>query len=237
MSILYLVASPIGNLEDISFRALKTLESVPVIFCEDTRVSQKLLNHYQIKDKRLISFNQENERKREREILALLDEGNDLAILSDAGTPLISDPGASIVKAIYQSAHQLISIPGASALTVALSLCPFDTSRFTYEGFLPHGPKQRRRILKKLINEERAIVIFESPHRIIKTLIDIENILPEREIFLARELSKKFESKYYGSAHTVRERLIEEFPKDILGEIVLLIGPKPCTEGNIDPTD
>lgn len=224
MSKLYIVATPIGNLGDITNRAIETLKSVNTIFCEDTRMTVKLVNHFELGSTKLISFNKESEDKKLSQVLGLLDAGEDLALVSDAGTPLISDPGYGLVKAIYESNHELIPIPGASSLTTALSVCPIDTTRYVYEGFLPHGPKQRRRVLREIQEEKRAIVFFESPHRIKKTLEDIKTIFGEEtEVFLARELTKKFEQKYYGLVDEVKEALISQFPKDVQGEFVLVI--------------
>jgi 16S rRNA (cytidine1402-2'-O)-methyltransferase len=237
MAKLYIVATPIGNLEDITLRALRVLrEEVACIFCEDTRVSAKLLNHYQITGKELLSCNQENEEKRITLLMSRLDAGLNVAFLSDAGTPLLSDPGFLMVKALRMrntesansrlQVHELIPLPGASALTAALSVTDIDTARFVFEGFLPHGPKQRRRVLKKLIEEERPIIFFESPHRLLKTLKDIKDILGDRKIFLARELTKKFEQFYSGSISEAQEILDCQFPGgDLLGEFVLIIGP------------
>lgn len=259
MSHLYIIPTPIGNLEDITLRALRVLrEEVDHIFCEDTRVTIKLLNHYEIKDKKLTSCNKENEAKRVVQILDLLDQGKNVALLSDAGTPLISDPGFAIVSAIHQHndelgidanplhprdlSHQIVPLPGASSLTTTLSVCPMDTSRFIFEGFLPHGPKQRRRVLRALFKETmntieaesklRPIVFFESPHRILKTLEDIQNVFYsddlslKLEVFIAREISKKFEEFYYGSPEELLAQLKEQFPKDVQGEFVLLLGFK-----------
>ncbi len=228
MPAFYLIASPIGNLEDLSFRALRILKWVNTIFCEDTRVSMKLLNHYEISGKRLISCNDENEASRVKLLRELLDAGEDIALLSDAGTPSISDPGYKLVAAL-SGQYTVVPIPGASALTTALSVCPIDTQRFVFEGFLPHGPKQRRRVLRNIAEERaagfsRPIVFFESPHRLMKTLVDIENIFGgETEIFIARELTKKFEQFYHGTVTQVRKQLAEQFPEDIQGELVLVL--------------
>ena len=224
MSTLYVVSTPIGNLGDITSRAIKTLKSVNTIFCEDTRVSVKLINYFELGSKKLISFNKETEIRKIDQVLSRLDDGEDIVLISDAGTPLVSDPGFELVKAIYQTEHQLIPIPGASSVTAALSVCPINTERYVYEGFLPHGPKQRRRILRDIQEEKRPIVFFESPHRIKKTLEDIKTIFGEEtEVFLARELTKKFEQKYYGLVAEVIEALTEQFPKDVQGEFVLVM--------------
>lgn len=232
MSILYVVATPIGNLEDMSLRALRILREVGTIFCEDTRVSLKLLSHYEIEHKKLVSLNKENEEKRATELLKILDSGEDIALVSDAGTPLISDPGAYISKLIHETTnHQLVPIPGPSSLSSLLSISPIDCSRFTFEGFLPHGPKQRRRVLKrlqeniiKLEDNNYPLVFFESPHRILKTLEDIKNIFGESsQVFIARELTKKFEQHYYGSVIDILAQLEQQFPKDVQGEFVLIL--------------
>lgn len=223
MSKLYVVATPIGNLGDITERSIKILESVNTILCEDTRVTVKLINHLGLEGKKLISFNKESESKKISMVMDLL-EREDIALVSDAGTPLVSDPGFELVQSIYNSEHEIEPIPGASSLTSALSVCPIDTTRYIYEGFLPHGPKQRRRILRELKEEKRAIVFFESPHRIKKCLEDIANIFGEEtQVFLARELTKKFEQKYFGPVLEIKSQLEEQFPKDVQGEFVMII--------------
>ncbi len=224
MSNLYIIATPIGNLEDITLRALRILKEVDIVYCEDTRVSSKLFHHYEIELKKIISYNKDNEAKKIAEIINHLDRGSDLALLSDAGTPLISDPGALLVQALFVTEHKLIPIPGASSLITALSVVPFDCSRFIFEGFLPHGPKQRRRILRQLVTEPYPLVLFESPHRISKTLADIENIFgSDRKVFLARELTKKFEQLYYSTSAHLINILTEQFTDKPQGEFVLVI--------------
>jgi 16S rRNA (cytidine1402-2'-O)-methyltransferase len=225
MNTLFIVASPIGNLKDISQRAIDTLQSVNTIFCEDTRVSIKLLNALKIEGKKLISLNKDNESAKIHKVLEILSQENTI-LISDAGTPLISDPGAKVLETIYAAGHKVSPIPGASALTSFLSICPIDFTGFIFEGFLPHGPKQRRRVLKKLYeaDTQRPIVFFESPHRIKKTLVDIEKIFSaDTKIFMARELTKLFEQSYYGDINTVIEELENQFSKDVQGEFVFLI--------------
>jgi 16S rRNA (cytidine1402-2'-O)-methyltransferase len=225
MSTLYIVASPIGNLGDISQRAIETLKSVNTIFAEDTRVTSKILNHFEIQGKKLTSLNKDNEQRRINQVLEVLAK-EDTVLISDAGTPLISDPGALLLKDIYKEGHMVSPIPGASALTAFLSICPLDSTGFIFEAFLPHGPKQRRRVLKKLIEEnlKRPIVFFESPHRIKKTLEDIKTLYSEDiEIFIARELTKIYEQTYFGPIGEVLNQLQEQFPKDVQGEFVLMI--------------
>jgi len=225
MANLYIIATPIGNLEDFSFRALRILkDQVKTLYCEDTRITMRLLAHYKIEDKKLISLNKFNEEQKSKEIINRLDLGQDLAIVSDAGSPLISDPGSPLMQIVYQTEHKVIPIPGPSALTSALSVCPLDIGRFVFEGFLPHGPKQRRRILRHLLSEERAIVFFESPHRLLKSLEDMINIFgAERRIFIARELTKKFEQLYFASLQEAQSQLQSQFPDQVQGEFVLVL--------------
>lgn len=229
MSNLYIVASPIGNLGDISKRAVETLQSVNTIFAEDTRVTSKLLNHLEISGKKLISINKDNEEKKLDQVLKIL-ESQDAVLISDAGTPLVSDPGSILLKEIYAQGHKAVPVPGASALTAFLSICPLDSTGFIFEAFLPHGPKQRRRVLKKLLENDshRPIIFFESPHRIKRTLEDIKNIFSEEtKVFMARELTKIYEQSYFGSILEISESLEEQFPKDVQGEFVLMIKTNP----------
>ena len=226
MSTLFIVASPIGNLKDISNRAILTLQSVNTIFAEDTRVTSKLLNHFEISGKKLVSINKDNEAQRFNQVLDVLAQ-EDTVLISDAGTPLISDPGSLLLQKVYEAGYKVSPIPGASALSAFLSICPLDFTGFIFEGFLPHGPKQRRRVLKKLLEEDKArpLVFFESPHRIKKTLEDIKNIFADNEpkVFVARELTKIYEQSYLGSAQEVLAELEEQFPKDVQGEFVFIL--------------
>ncbi len=229
MASLYVIATPIGNLEDITLRALRVLkEEVNTIYCEDTRVTSKLLNYYQITDKKLISFNNENESSRIREIKQRLKEGENIAICSDAGTPLLSDPGAALMQSVLgierSASNHIVPIPGASSLTTTLSVCPINTERFVFEGFLPQSPQKRRRVLRELLSETRPIIIFESPHRIFKCLHDIQTILgPGTEVFVARELTKKFEQFYFATVTEVLLEIEEQFPKEVQGEFVVVM--------------
>ena len=233
MSNLYIVSTPIGNLEDITLRALRILKEVPVIYCEDTRVSLRLLNHYQIEGKKLVSFNKENEGNRIFGLLKTLDAGEDIALISDAGTPLVSDPGYELIKKIFEDGkHTVIPIPGASSLTAVLSSCPINCERFIFEGFFPHGPKQRRRVLKRLVeSNEYPIVFFESPHRLVKTLEDIKNIFgPERKVFIAREITKKFEQFYFATIEELCGAINKQFIENVQGELVLVLDIKFALE-------
>ncbi len=225
MNTFYIVASPIGNLGDITKRAIDTLQSVNTIYAEDTRMTVKILNHFGIPGKKLISLNKENEESRLSQVLETLAR-EDTVLISDAGTPLISDPGSFLLKSVYEAGHKVSPIPGASSLTAFLSICPLDFTGFIFEAFLPHGPKQRRRVLKRLFEEgtHRPIVFFESPHRIKKTLEDIKNIFSvETEVFLARELTKIYEQSYCGKIEHVLQELEKQFPKDVQGEFVFMI--------------
>jgi 16S rRNA C1402 (ribose-2'-O) methylase RsmI len=211
MSKLYIIATPIGNLEDLSVRALRILKEVKIIFCEDTRVSTKLFKHFELGNKKLISCHKDNEKSKSAEVLRYLDAGEDLALISDAGTPLISDPGSEVLKAIYETNHHtVVPIPGPSALAATLSVCPLDTTRFVFEGFLPHGSKQKRRVLRELASEKRSIVIFESPRRIAGTIKDIENIIFNQNVeevedidnsnlAVTKDLDKVIDSNHYPS--------------------------------------
>jgi 16S rRNA (cytidine1402-2'-O)-methyltransferase len=246
---LYLIATPIGNLEDITLRALRHLREADLIYSEDTRVSMKLLNHFEITGKKLISCNKENEFRRTAEIKSSLTEGKNIVLISDAGTPLISDPGSLILQELWGLSEEsfihenrtphVIPVGGISSLTSALSACPLDTSRFVFEGFLPHGGKQRRRVLKRLLNEERPIVFFESPHRVIDTLEDLEKLFnteaetvadqeklfPENTslVFIAREMTKLHEDFFLGAPIAAIKWLQDKFPTGkIQGEFVLI---------------
>lgn len=254
---LYLIATPIGNLDDITLRALKHLREADVIYCEDTRVSMKLLSHFEITGKRLVSCNKENEHRRIEEIKAYLAEGKNIALISDAGTPLVSDPGSLILQELWGATDsrfehentlpEIVPIGGISSLTSALSACPIDTSRFVFEGFLPHGGKQRRRVLKRLLEEERAMVFFESPHRVMDTLEDFEKLFcSESEdyenaeigvqrhspvIFIAREMTKMYEDFFFGTVKQAQQWLQDKFPNGkIQGEFVLIFKYAFCHE-------
>jgi 16S rRNA (cytidine1402-2'-O)-methyltransferase len=243
---LYLIATPIGNLEDITLRALRHLREADLIYSEDTRVSIKLLNHFEITGKKLISCNKENEFRRIAEIKSSLAEDKNIVLISDAGTPLISDPGSLILQELWGLSEEsfihenrtppVIPIGGISSLTSALSACPLDTSRFVFEGFLPHGGKQRRRVLKKLLNEERPIVFFESPHRVIDTLEDLEKLFNAETkntslVFIAREMTKLHEDFFLGTPIQAVTWLQDKFPTGkIQGEFVLIFKHAFCNE-------
>ena len=190
--VLYIVATPIGNLRDITFRAIDVLSAVDIIACEDTRRTQILLTKYEIK-KPLVSYFEYNKLKRIDFIIRSLKKGKSIALVSDAGTPGISDPGASLIKKAIDEGIKVEAIPGASAVLTALTVSGCPTHKFTYVGFLPVKSGARKKALRELKAEEKTVVIYESPHRLIKTLLAIKEVFGNNNIVIARELTKKFE--------------------------------------------
>jgi 16S rRNA (cytidine1402-2'-O)-methyltransferase len=223
---LYIVATPIGNLEDITLRAIDTLKSVDVIFCEDTRVTRKLLDRYEIKNN-LDSYHQHSDNRKVNQIIELLKQGKNIAYVSDAGTPGISDPIGKLVESIteeFPDDNLIESIPGASALTVALSLSGFNADNFVFLGFLPHK-KGKETLLKEIIASKRTIAFFESTHRILKSLDKLNDLgfQKDRKVVICRELTKKFESIYRGNL----EKVINDLKNDVTkGEFVVVIKGK-----------
>ncbi len=218
---LFIVATPIGNLKDITNRALETLKSVDCILCEDTRVTQNLLHHFEIKTPTL-SYHHHSGTEKMQEIRALLEEGKNLALVSDAGTPGISDPGNILIEFLTTSEkhHQVdvVPIPGVSALTTALSVSGFATDKFIFLGFPPHKNK-RQQFFKQVAESVYTVVFFESNHRIKKALDNLGAVLdPQRKIFVARELTKKFETLYRGTISELKTLNISE-----KGEFVLVV--------------
>ncbi|MCQ9626263.1 MAG: 16S rRNA (cytidine(1402)-2'-O)-methyltransferase [Cetobacterium sp.] len=215
---LYIVATPIGNLDDITLRAIKTFEEVDFVFAEDTRVTKKLLNHLGI-EKIVYRYDEHTKMHQVSNIANMLENGNKIALVTDAGTPCISDPGFEVVDEALKRGIKVIPIPGPSAMTAAASVAGISTRRFCFEGFLPKK-KGRQTLLKSLATEERTIVIFESPHRIEKTLRDIETFIGIREVVIVREITKIYEEILRGTT----TELIEKLSKNpVKGEIVLLI--------------
>lgn len=215
---LYIVATPIGNLEDMTFRAIRTLKEVNYIFAEDTRVTRKLLNHYEIENT-VYRYDEHTKMHQIANIINLLKEGKEIALVTDAGTPCMSDPGYELVDAAHNEGIKVVPIPGASALTAAASAAGITMRRFCFEGFLPKK-KGRQTLLKALSEEERTIVIYESPFRIEKTLRDIEQFMGVKEVVIIREITKIYEEVLRGTT----TELIEKLAKNpIKGEIVLLI--------------
>ena len=219
MSKLFVVPTPIGNLKDITFRAVEILNQVDIILAEDTRTSSKLLNHYNI-DTPMQSYHMYNEHKILNKIIDLLNQGNDLALISDAGTPGISDPGFLLVRSCVENNIQVECLPGPTALIPALINSGFPTDKFIFEGFLP-VKKGRQTRLKFLANENRTIVLYESPHKLVKTLADISNFFRDDvQISVSRELSKIFEQTLRGTPLEIIKHFESNKPK---GEIVITI--------------
>ncbi len=219
---LYVIATPIGNLEDITFRAVRILrDAADVIACEDTRQTQKLLDHYGIR-KPLLSYHDHNEAARTPELIERLLRGESVALASDAGTPLISDPGYRIVVSAIQSGVPVVPIPGASAILSALSACGLPTDQFRFIGFLPTKTMARRKALQELSGERASVVLYESPHRVLEALSDMAELLGTRRIVVARELTKIHEEFLRGSAAQIAALLAER--GSVKGEITIVIG-------------
>src|SRR5690242_19063870 len=219
---LYVVATPIGNLEDISFRAVRVLKEVELIACEDTRQTQKLLNHYGIATK-AISYHEHNESERAAELKSQFDRGSRIALVTDAGMPGISDPGYRLVSVAIEQGVPVIPIPGAAAFVSALVASGLPTDSFRFHGFLPAKTGQRRQQLEGIRNSELTEVFYEAPHRILEAMEDISQILgPDRHVVIARELTKLHEEFLRGGAKEVLEKLSAR--GEVKGEITLLIG-------------
>lgn len=233
MAFLYIVATPIGNLEDLTFRAVRILKEVDLILCEDTRRTKKLLDYYQIGTP-VLSYHQHSKFKKIDYITNLLKEGKNLAFVSDAGTPGISDPGNQLIACILRSTREqdlpglsqqdsmikIIPVPGASALICAASISGLPMDKFLFLGFLP-TKKKRKKFFEDIIKSKYPIIFYESPHRIIKTLKELDSLVNDREAVVCRELTKKFETIYRGKI----EKIIERLEKDkVQGEFVVILG-------------
>ena len=218
---LFIVATPIGNLEDITLRALRVLKEVDLIACEDTRKTRKLLSHYEISKKKLVSFFEANETKRVPEILAHLSQGKNAALVSNAGTPGISDPGYRLVERLVQEDIPISIIPGPCALVSALVISGLPTDSFFFKGFLPRRPGRKKKELQGLKDYKSTIILYESPYRLKKTLLDIKEILGERRVAVVKELTKKFEHVYRGSTSEVLEAIDNE--EVLKGEYVIMV--------------
>lgn len=216
---LYIVGTPIGNLDDITIRAINTLKKVDVILAEDTRQTLKLLNHFEI-SKHMISYHRHNEDEKIQKVVEFLDKGKSLALVSDAGMPIISDPGQNLVKYLVENNYKIEVIPGVTALITALVKSGIDSTRFTFEGFLSVNKKQRKERLKSLEKETRTMVFYEAPHKILATLKDMYEYFGNRGICIARELTKLHEDFRY----TNLEEAIQDIQTNgIKGELVLII--------------
>jgi len=221
MANLFIVATPIGNLEDLSFRALRILKEADLILCEDTRVTKKLLEHYQIKTP-LMSYHQHSRLQKVNYILELLKKGKNLALVSDAGTPGVSDPGNKLVKEVVENLAEeikIIPIPGPSATITLASISGLAMDKFLFLGF-PPAKKRRKKFFEEIKNSRQPVIFYESPYRIIRTLNDLRNIEPELKVVVGRELTKKFETVYRGKIEEV-QRKIES--NEVKGEFVVLI--------------
>jgi len=222
MSKLFIVPTPIGNLKDITIRAIDTLQAVDIIYAEDTRTSFKLLNHYEISTP-MQSFHMHNEHAKINNIISSFKQGNTAAIISDAGTPGISDPGFSLVRACVENDIEVECLPGATALIPALINSGFPCEKFSFEGFLP-AKKGRTKRLKEIVTQEKTMIFYESPHRLIKTLKDFsEYFTGENQVSVSREISKKFEETIRGTLLQVIDHFEKNKPK---GEFVIVLSTK-----------
>lgn len=229
--ILYIVATPIGNLQDITQRALETFTQVDLIAAEDTRHSGLLLNHYGIK-KPFFALHDHNEQQKADLLVEKLQQGTNIALISDAGTPLISDPGFHLVRKCRQAGLKVVPLPGACAAITALCASGIASDRFCFEGFLPAKPKARKDKLQNIAEEDRTLIFYESTHRILDSLEDIETVLgADRYIVLAREITKTWETISGDTVTNLRQWLTED-PNRTKGEMVLIIEGKPKTEEN-----
>tara|TARA_B100001173_G_scaffold65980_1_gene55830 strand:+ start:210 stop:1046 length:837 start_codon:yes stop_codon:yes gene_type:complete len=222
---LYLVATPIGNLDDITFRAVEILKKVDIVACEDTRKTSTLLSHFKIK-KKLVSLHQHNEKNKTDFLINQLLNGNSIAFVSDAGTPAISDPGAFLVKQALEQKIKVSPIPGPSSITSAFSVSGIQTTQFKFYGFLPNTSGKCKKVLEEIYNQNLPTIIFESPHRILKTLFLIKNIFGSSyKLFIARELTKVYETIYKDNIVSIIERL-ESHPEEQKGEFVIIFNGK-----------
>ena len=216
---LYIVPTPIGNLEDMTFRAVRVLKEVDLIAAEDTRHTQVLLNHYDIRTA-VTSYHEHNERGKARELVEQLRQGRSIALLSDAGTPMISDPGYRLVVEAIRAGVQVIPLPGPSAVTAALSAAGLPTDRFDFEGFLPAKKSERRTALEALKKDTKTLIFYEAPHRLKETLADMAEIFGDREVAIGREISKVHEEFLRGA---LREILATVEQQTVRGEITLVV--------------
>lgn len=223
---LYLCATPIGNLEDMTFRAVRTLKEADLIAAEDTRNSIKLLNHFEIRTP-MTSYHEYNKIEKGRKLTDLLLEGKNIALITDAGTPGISDPGEELVKMCHEAGVTVTAVPGAAACVTALTISGLPTRRFAFEAFLPSDKKERRDVLEELKDETRTIVLYEAPHRLVKTLEEIRETLGDRQVSVCRELTKKHETVYQS---TLGEACTYYQSHEPRGECVLVIQAKSREE-------
>lgn len=219
---LYLCATPIGNLEDMTYRVVRTLGEVDLIAAEDTRNSIKLLNHFEIKTP-MTSYHEYNKIEKGKKLVEKLLEGLDIALITDAGTPGISDPGEELVKMCYEAGIEVTSLPGAAACITALTLSGLSTRRFAFEAFLPTDKKEKQAVLKELENETRTIILYEAPHRLVRTLLELLEGLGNRRVTICRELTKKHETAF---RTTLEEAVSYYEANEPKGECVLVLEGK-----------
>lgn len=219
---LYLCATPIGNLEDMTFRAVRVLKEADLIAAEDTRNSIKLLNHFEIKTP-MTSYHEYNKIERGQKLVEMLRRGSDIALITDAGTPGISDPGEELVKMCYEADVTVTSVPGAAACITALTLSGLSTRRFAFEAFLPSDKKERREILEELAGETRTVVLYEAPHRLVRTLKELAQTMGDRRAAICRELTKKHETAF---VTTLEEALAYYETTEPKGECVIVVEGK-----------
>lgn len=213
----YIIPTPIGNMEDITIRAINTLKLVDVIFCEDTRVTAQLLKNFEI-SKKLISSHKFNEDLNDSKLLEYLKDGNNVGIVTDRGTPIISDPGYELVKVAIENNYNIISLPGPTAFVPALTMSGLSPQPFMFYGFLNNKSSKRKKELESLKNHNETIIFYEAPHRIIETLEDMLEVLGNRNISISREISKKFEEVYRGKLSELMSEMI-----DVKGELVIVV--------------
>lgn len=223
---LYLCATPIGNLEDMTYRVIRTLREVDLIAAEDTRNSIKLLNHFEIKTP-MTSYHEYNKIEKGHKLVEKMQGGMEIALITDAGTPGISDPGEELVKMCYEAGIEVTSLPGASACITALTLSGLSTRRFAFEAFLPTDKKEKQEVLGELVNETRTIIMYEAPHRLLKTLRELLEVLGDRRVTVCRELTKKHETAFQT---TFSEAIAHYESKEPKGECVLVIDGKSRQE-------
>ena len=223
---LYLCATPIGNLEDITYRVLRTLKEVDLIAAEDTRNSIKLLNHFDIHTP-MTSYHEYNKIEKAEVLIRKMQEGTNIALITDAGTPGISDPGEDLVRMCYEAGIEVTSLPGPAACITALTLSGLSTRRFAFEAFLPSDKKERQAVLTELVDETRTIIMYEAPHRLVKTLNELLEVLGNRKMTLCRELTKKHETAFASTIEDILKYYETQEPK---GECVLVIEGKNRAE-------
>lgn len=219
---LYLCATPIGNLEDITFRVLRTLKEVDLIAAEDTRNSIKLLNHFEIKTP-MTSYHEYNKIEKAYKLVEKLQEGKSIALITDAGTPGISDPGEELVRICYENGIEVTSLPGPAACITALTISGLPTRRFAFEAFLPRDKKERARVLEELAQESRTMIVYEAPHHLLKTLKELYEVLGNRELTVCKELTKRYEN---ATKTTFKDAIRFYEDNEPKGEYVLVISGK-----------